>query len=102
MMLLSLFLEQNFGLSSLCRTQKPNARTKKEEIIRRRNQLSIYRLRSMLCYTPMLFAVFVAASRVVDNKHFPADVIGGALLGGSVASLVFGIWFPPLESGLIY
>ena len=101
MMLLSLFLEQNFGLSSLRRTKKPNARTK-EEIICRRNQLSIYRLKSLLCYTPMLFAVFVAASRVVDNKHFPADVIGGALLGGSVASLVFGIWFPPLESGLIY
>ena len=32
-------------------------------------------------------------SRVHDNRHHPADVVGGALLGGSVASLVFGIWY---------
>ncbi|OEU07937.1 hypothetical protein FRACYDRAFT_250568 [Fragilariopsis cylindrus CCMP1102] len=34
------------------------------------------------------------ASRVVDNRHFPADVVGGAVLGASIASLVFNIWFP--------
>lgn len=101
MMLLSLFLEQNFGLSSFCRKNTARVRIKREKILLRRNRLPAYRLRSMLCYLPMLFAVFVAASRVVDNKHFPVDVIGGALLGGSVASLVFGIWFPPPERGLI-
>ena len=45
------------------------------------------RILSILCYSPMVVAIFIAASRVHDNMHFPADVVGGALLGGSVAAL---------------
>merc|ERR1712194_536274 len=98
MMLLSLYLEQNFGLSS-CPSRKwfrsSNANhQKKQDFLRRRNILALYRMTSFLCYSPILFAVFCAASRVVDNRHFPSDVIGGSVLGSSVASLVFGIWFP--------
>jgi membrane-associated phospholipid phosphatase len=40
-------------------------------------------------------AVFVAASRVADNKHHPADVVGGAVLGTSVSLFVHSLWFPP-------
>jgi membrane-associated phospholipid phosphatase len=54
------------------------------------------RIISVLCYSPMLVAFFVAASRVRDNKHFPADVVGGSLLGGSISVLVFSVWFPSL------
>lgn len=90
MLLLSLYLEQNFGLSSLKKTPAKGS----NEVLRQRNREALYRLVSMMCYFPLLAAFFVAASRVVDNKHFPADVIGGAVLGGSVATLVFGIWFP--------
>ena len=32
-------------------------------------------------------------SRVHDNHHHPADVVGGALLGGTIASVIFGIWY---------
>jgi len=85
MMLLSMYFERNFGQNSI--------RANIQEPIDRKRQ-PLYRLTSLLSYIPMLFAIFVAASRIVDNKHFPADVIGGAILGGSVASLVFGIWFP--------
>ena len=85
MMLLSMYFERNFGQNSI--------RASMQEPIDRKRQ-PLYRLASLLSYIPMLFAIFVAASRIVDNKHFPADVIGGAILGGSVASLVFGIWFP--------
>jgi len=40
----------------------------------------------------MAVAVFIAASRVVDNKHWPADVVAGALLGSSVANFVHGLF----------
>ena len=90
-----MYLEQNFGLGG----RKTTTTEGREEVLQQRNRLALYRLVSLACYVPMLFAVFVAASRVVDNKHFPADVIGGAVLGGAVASLVFGIWFPQLENG---
>lgn len=41
---------------------------------------------------PMGLATFIAASRVVDNKHFPADVVGGAVLGLMVAQYCDGVW----------
>eukprot|EP00536_Pseudo-nitzschia_multiseries_P008762 jgi/Psemu1/305971/fgenesh1_kg.229_\ len=113
MLLLSLYLEQRFGMSSISNsgnkcaiTNDPSnithGRTKKssrcqhgkKQQRQRRDRQSRYRLLSLICYSPMLLATFVAASRVVDNKHFPADVVCGAVLGGSIASLVFGIWFP--------
>ena len=31
-------------------------------------------------------------SRVVDNVHFPADIVGGALLGGSIALFCNPLW----------
>jgi membrane-associated phospholipid phosphatase len=42
---------------------------------------------------PMGLALFIAASRVVDNKHFPADVVGGSLLGAAISYYVYGLWF---------
>ena len=48
---------------------------------------------SVLSLLPMGLATAVAASRVVDNKHFPADVTAGALLGASIASFCYKIWF---------
>ncbi|GAB4813543.1 hypothetical protein N2152v2_000589 [Parachlorella kessleri] len=35
----------------------------------------------------MAFAWGVAASRIVDNKHHPSDIISGAVLGGAIALL---------------
>ena len=100
MLLLSLYLEQCFRTI----LTHPTIATKKNLLrrnkLRRRQQQiqdhakkGLQRLVSLFCYTPMLFAVFIAASRVVDNRHFPADVVGGAVLGASIASLVFNIWY---------
>lgn len=79
LLLLSLFLEYAFG-----KTSYQKSRTKPHKFVR---------IVSVLCYAPMLLALFILLSRVHDNHHHPADVVGGSLLGGSIASLVFGIWF---------
>ena len=44
-------------------------------------------LLTMLCLLPTFLAAWVAASRVYDHAHHPADIVGGALIGGSSAVL---------------
>jgi membrane-associated phospholipid phosphatase len=46
----------------------------------------------MLAWTPMLVAVFIAASRVHDFYHHPADIVGGCLIGGVCAVMAHGMW----------
>ena len=46
-----------------------------------------------LCLLPTFYALWVAASRVYDNAHHPADVVGGALIGGSSAVLWYFRYF---------
>lgn len=50
------------------------------------------RLGSILALIPMAVATWVAASRVVDNLHFPADVVGGSVLGASIALYCHPLW----------
>jgi membrane-associated phospholipid phosphatase len=47
---------------------------------------------SMLSLVPIGVALFIAVSRLYDNKHFPADVVSGAILGASVSLFVHGLW----------
>jgi diacylglycerol diphosphate phosphatase/phosphatidate phosphatase len=42
---------------------------------------------------PWLFAVVVAASKVLDGWHHPADVIAGAIIGTILAHLAFKMVF---------
>jgi diacylglycerol diphosphate phosphatase/phosphatidate phosphatase len=57
------------------------------------------RVLSVLCLIPMFLAVFIAASRVRDNYHHPADVVGGSIVGASAAIWTMEIWFDssPIE-----
>jgi membrane-associated phospholipid phosphatase len=48
---------------------------------------------SALAVLPCGLALYIAASRVHDNKHFPADVIGGSVLGSSIAIIIHSLWF---------
>jgi membrane-associated phospholipid phosphatase len=49
---------------------------------------------STLVMLPFLLALLVGISRIYDHRHHAWDVVGGAVLGMSVASLVFfRIWF---------
>lgn len=99
--LLSLFLERIFGISSIQEARlvmqtdatSPDNRESTHRIIFRFKESPMrYRCYSMLCVTPLALALFVAASRVVDNKHFPADVIAGSFLGWSIATYFHHMW----------
>jgi diacylglycerol diphosphate phosphatase/phosphatidate phosphatase len=51
----------------------------------------------LLFVAPLLFAVIVAASKVRDGWHHPVDVVGGAVIGSSVALMAYkmvyrGVW----------
>lgn len=59
---------------------------------------SIRRLLSMISLLPMGFAIFVAASRIVDEWHHPSDVIAGSLIGAASANFAYNIWFNPWGS----
>ena len=98
--LLTLFLHTRFGLPSLERRQQQQITdtttmtTMSSSIGLLLPKVAIYRFISIFSLAPMALAIFIAASRVVDNKHWPADVVGGALLGASVATFVHGLWLP--------
>ena len=48
----------------------------------------------------MAWAINVAASRVHDNFHHPADVVGGSVLGMLCAYFSYSLWYAPVLSHL--
>lgn len=65
-----------------------------------RNAENYYKKRifSVVAASPMLLAVFIAASRVHDDWHHPADIVGGAIIGLSAAIFGYGLWYPSIYS----
>lgn len=49
-------------------------------------------LRIVSVMLSMALALFIAASRVADNYHHPADVVGGAVLGASCSLFANELW----------
>jgi diacylglycerol diphosphate phosphatase/phosphatidate phosphatase len=47
----------------------------------------------LLSFLPMLLAFFVAASRVHDFWHHPADVVAGSAIGIGCALSIHGMWY---------
>mmetsp|Transcript_10226 Transcript_10226/g.42888 ORF Transcript_10226/g.42888 Transcript_10226/m.42888 type:complete len:125 (+) Transcript_10226:633-1007(+) len=45
---------------------------------------------------PFSYGLWVSLTRVIDNVHHPADIVGGALLGITVSSLYY-VWTISLE-----
>lgn len=43
-------------------------------------------------FLPMMFAFFIAASRVHDFWHHPADIVAGAMIGTGCALFTHGMW----------
>jgi len=98
-MILSLYLDQLFGMTSivvLSGHSMPNGTYQYIMGTKKNNQLhpAVYRLMSFLSYLPMVVALFVSVSRVVDNAHFPADVVAGTILGVVVSIFFYRLWFP--------
>jgi membrane-associated phospholipid phosphatase len=97
--LIYLFLERSFGLSSIQKavltvpgTTNSNNGNGSRVVFRYTKPPFLYRMYSILCLAPVGLAIFIASSRVVDNKHFPADVIAGSLIGASIATFINRLW----------
>ena len=90
--ILSFYLEQRFGVSKSRNFIYDE--TSGRLMAGYGGPVRFRRIISLLCYLPVALACFIAASRVADDKHHPADVVGGAFIGASVASLVHSIWYP--------
>mmetsp|Transcript_16244 Transcript_16244/g.23898 ORF Transcript_16244/g.23898 Transcript_16244/m.23898 type:complete len:332 (+) Transcript_16244:108-1103(+) len=56
------------------------------------------RLTSILSTLPIFLGIFIAASRVHDNMHHPADVVGGSVIGIGCAIFAHGLWYPSIYS----
>jgi diacylglycerol diphosphate phosphatase / phosphatidate phosphatase len=105
LLLFSKHLERSFGIESVRKVAIIVEEEEEEEdtgllgIRYKTGSSPIYnRFYSILCLLPVALAIFIAASRVVDNKHFPADIVGGSLLGAACAHFANRLWFPSLIS----
>lgn len=56
------------------------------------------RFLSILATFPMLLGVFIAVSRVHDDRHHPADVVAGSMIGIACAIFSHGLWYPSIYS----
>ena len=94
MMTISLYLLQRFGASSTVAMTEVECDGVPFVLQYRAARPSrIKRAASVLSIAPMMLAFFISCSRVVDNFHHPADVVGGALLGTAMALFANGLWY---------
>jgi len=56
------------------------------------------RIMSVLSAFPLFLAAFIAASRVHDNMHHPADVIAGSVIGICCSLFAYGLWYHSIYS----
>lgn len=78
---LSLFVHHRLGVGSVPR-EKANSR-----------QHQVARVWSLVAILPVLLALFLGFSRIHDDYHHPADVVGGAVIGGIIAYFCHYVWF---------
>ena len=94
--LFALFLERTIGVTSVqvaVVNSRTNAMTGANIVsMAYRKPPGLRKLGSILALAPVGVSIWVACSRLVDNVHFPADVVGGSILGGSIAIYCHPIW----------
>lgn len=103
---LALYLAGKVGLHSHLQTffqpqqDNSNHNIDSSNVIREEKTIhkwGIKRLRKKIVFLfaiggPLFLSAFVAASRVHDNWHHPADVVAGALIGATTASIAYHLW----------
>jgi membrane-associated phospholipid phosphatase len=87
--LLSFYLEKRFGASQFRNVGSDTSTIAPPTA----KSLAMARMLSVASKTPLLLAGYISTSRLIDNKHHPADVVGGAVLGLSVALWIHNIWY---------
>lgn len=94
--LLTLYCHDRFGLPSVRKVADENeallSDRKKPRSSKYAKDPFLYICISIASLAPMALALFIASSRIVDNLHFPADVVGGSVLGAAIANFVHGLW----------
>lgn len=98
MTLLALYIHNRFGMHSKRCFQQVQDRKGGPKLLKMTYSehdggLPLARLISLAALLPLFVALWIAASRVRDNKHFPADVLAGALIGATLAKYSHGLWF---------
>eukprot|EP00540_Astrosyne_radiata_P010089 CAMPEP_0116860944 /NCGR_PEP_ID=MMETSP0418-20121206/22730_1 /TAXON_ID=1158023 /ORGANISM="Astrosyne radiata, Strain 13vi08-1A" /LENGTH=422 /DNA_ID=CAMNT_0004495475 /DNA_START=1081 /DNA_END=2350 /DNA_ORIENTATION=+ len=94
--LLSLYIGHRFGVGSARHVVRETPEG--DVLFQVTPPTTIQRAFSLVSLGPIAVAIFIAASRVVNNYHFPADIVGGALLGYSISVFSHGLWFPSLPT----
>jgi diacylglycerol diphosphate phosphatase/phosphatidate phosphatase len=100
LMILAMYLHLRFGLPSVRAykmipetTTQNNGQQPHRWTAAYTKEPALYRAISIISLLPLVLALFIATSRIVDNKHFPADVVAGSLLGASTAIFTFYLWY---------
>lgn len=100
MTLFTAFLSQKFGVTSSISpdTIMPES-TNNEVVIQYRliQPTPVRRLMSLISFLPMILAFFIAGSRIHDNHHHPADVVGGSVIGTGISIYFHSVWFPSMN-----
>lgn len=47
---------------------------------------------------PLVYALFVAGSRARQDRHHPADIVGGSMLGVGIGWLAWSLWYPARDT----
>lgn len=107
MTLLAMYLRQTFANPMLHKQeqekQEASMSARKRQINLQRSLVSpsklqqkksLMRLKGILCYVPLMYAFFVASSRVADDYHFPADIVAGSIIGVGCATFTHELWYP--------
>ncbi|CAE8678433.1 unnamed protein product [Polarella glacialis] len=75
---------------------KVNAAKAKHAELPLLGRLEITNVLILLSFAPIALAFWITASRVVDNDHSPADVVGGGVIGAAWAAFWYGRYFPSI------